>query len=472
MRALLAIACVLAGCAEDTDSRNGSGAGSQNGMGGGAGTSNSDGFASPGGEANAGGMLNPAAGGDTEVDRSLIWIANSEEGTVSKIDTRTLEELGRYITSPNGDGLPSRTSVALDGDMVVANRGTSNRHPGVFGDTGVTKIYASLDSCPDANGNGTVDTSTGATNVLPWGEDECIAWHTPLPHESNRPVQWGVPGLDADVAPVWTAATSACSPDFCTFDIFILNGSTGAIDRTIPATSPPGTPNAPDNYIPNFGPYGATVDAGGNAWFLIANTTYLFRVDALTYELQQWPIPMANGYGITVDSTGRIHLCGEQGLSRFDPSSATWESLQLGWGGGGATTVPGGQPGGTWEEPVSLGHNGCMTDGNGTLWAAAGADQGTAGLHAFSTDTLAAIESFPVGNVKGVSIDIDGFVWGVGSAGNGMFAQEDDWGRHAYKLDTVTGNVETFSGLNGAYSYSDMTGFGLKQAGFQPVKPE
>src|SRR5690606_9300589 len=29
--------------------------------------------------------------------------------------------------------------------------------------------------------DGTITTSSGATDVLPWGEDECVAWHTPLP---------------------------------------------------------------------------------------------------------------------------------------------------------------------------------------------------------------------------------------------------------------------------------------------------
>ena len=37
-----------------------------------------------------------------------IWIANSAEGTVSKIDTRTGDEIGRYRVAP-GESDPSRT---------------------------------------------------------------------------------------------------------------------------------------------------------------------------------------------------------------------------------------------------------------------------------------------------------------------------------------------------------------------------
>ncbi|HVH98128.1 MAG TPA: hypothetical protein VM869_05450, partial [Enhygromyxa sp.] len=39
-------------------------------------------------------------GGD-DVEFSYIWVANSAEGTLSKINTQTLEEEGRYITRPD-----------------------------------------------------------------------------------------------------------------------------------------------------------------------------------------------------------------------------------------------------------------------------------------------------------------------------------------------------------------------------------
>ncbi len=42
-------------------------------------------------------------------------------------------------------------------------------------------------------------------------------------------------------------------------------------------------------------------------------------------------------------------------------------------------------------------------------------------------------------------------------------------GDTAYRLDPKSGEVKAYTGLTGAYSYSDMTGFGLKQAGVIPV---
>ena len=43
-------------------------------------------------------------------------------------------------------------------------------------------------------------------------------------------------------------------------------------------------------------------------------------------------------------------------------------------------------------------------------------------------------------------------VWGGGASGT-----------DAFKIDPDTGNFETFTGLNGAYTYSDMTGWALNQ---------
>ena len=56
--------------------------------------------------------------------------------------------------------------------------------------------------------------------------------------------------------------------------------------------------------------------------------------------------------------------------------------------------------------------------------------------------------------VHGVSIDFDGYVWGVGFSSS-----------NAFRVDPATGNYDTFSNLVGAYTYSDMTGFALSTAG-------
>ena len=54
-----------------------------------------------------------------EAEFSYLWVANSPESTVSKINTRTMQEEGRYLTHPESNGNPSRTSVSIDGNAVA-----------------------------------------------------------------------------------------------------------------------------------------------------------------------------------------------------------------------------------------------------------------------------------------------------------------------------------------------------------------
>ncbi|MDH5674546.1 MAG: hypothetical protein OEZ06_20635 [Myxococcales bacterium] len=481
-------AAMVAGCSADNSGTDGSRGNLTNGGGFGNAT---DGTSSDGTDPAAGGFGNSGgntAGGDTgttpvftqppvTVEASFIWIANSAQGTVSKLDTRTMTELGRYLTSPNGTGLPSRTSVSDSGDVAVANRGNATAQmPNPPDGGGVTKIYADVANCEDKNGNGTIETSTGAGDVLPWGQEECVAWYTPINHFSNRPVQWApAPAPDAP-ADVWTAGATTCDFGGCSFDAFRLDGVTGAIKDTVSIAGLTGVDMItaggidptmlgpaglligllpPSTLILNYGPYGGVADAGGNFWIFNSNTTHLIRIDAVTLQWRSWTTPMGNGYGITIDSQGRIFVCGTLGVSRFDPPTESWYS--------------------TWEAgaTVDLGYNGCMTDGMGTLWVGGGSDQGQIGLFGISTESLQLVDQVNTddqGNqmrVKGVSIDIDGNVWGVSSPGADMSGP----GNLAWRFNPLTREVASYDGLEGAYSYSDMTGFGLQQAGFKEPPP-
>jgi len=55
----------------------------------------------------------------------FIWVPNTDEGTISKVDIRTGYEFGRYRVTPpglSGNGSPSRTTVDLEGNVWVGNR--------------------------------------------------------------------------------------------------------------------------------------------------------------------------------------------------------------------------------------------------------------------------------------------------------------------------------------------------------------
>lgn len=345
-------------------------------------------------------------GGGGAVDLSYIWIANSyqqPEGTISKIDTVTMEELGRYQAKPaNGD--PSRTSVNLDGDVVVANR-----------NGGIAKFYARKSDCNESNGQPGIQTSTGANDILPWGEEECLAWYLPLACNSNRPVAWtrgqfSEASCTFEDEKLWTA---------CDGQVLLIDGDSGEVEETI------AVPDYQGGLV-----YGGAADANNNFWGLNlygGANDYLFRVDFESLEALSWPLGPLRGYGIALDREGRPWTCGGGGAARFNLDDATWTSV-------------GGQ-----------GIGGCMTDGEDTLWHS----DPSGILNGYDIESLELVNQIPLPEyVHGISVDFQGNVWGVSFSGS-----------NAYRADPESGQVDAFTGLTQAYTYSDMTGFALSTAG-------
>lgn len=348
----------------------------------------------PDGVATCGG--GDGAGGTGQL-LSYIWIANSPESTISKIDTQTMVEEGRYLTRPDSAGNPSRTSVNLNGNVAVANRAG-----------GVTKVFAREADCIESNGTPGIQTSTGANDVLAWDDEECRQWHTPLNCSSNRPMAWtqGVWSNSTcryEDAKLWTSCLNG-NPD-----ILLLDGETGVVEQTIP--------------VPEFSSmiYGGAVDGDGNFWGIQAGGSQLVYVDFADFSKQVIPTG-TSGYGIAVDSKGRPWLCTST-VSRYDPVA------------------------GTWASQTGVSSAGCMTDGQGTLWLASST------LYGVDTETLDVVAQIPLpAYTHGVSIDFEGNVWAA-------------FGANAFRVDPTTQQIDTYAGLNSAYTYSDMTGHGLSQAG-------
>jgi sugar lactone lactonase YvrE len=360
---------------------------------------------SPDGDATCGGGM--GAGGPL----SYIWIANSPQGSVSKIDTQSMIEQGRYLVRPDSAGSPSRTSVSLSGDVAVANR---------LG--GVTKIYGNTDDCVESNGVAGIQTSTGGADILPWGTEECVAWHTPLAYSSNRPMAWAQGDWNAATCSyvdekLWTAGASGSG----TTQVLLMDGETGVVEQTV---------NVPE-IASSIGLYGGAVDGDGHFWGIETGGPRLLRVDRDDFTYQVWNGPGVASYGIAVDSVGRPWFCAGGGASRFDPVAQTWQTLPS----------PGGN---AW--------GGCMTDGMGTLWHCRQQDSMLVGI---DTETLTVTQQVQLpAYAHGISVDFDGYVWAVGFTST-----------QAYRVDPALGTYDTFDGLVGAYTYSDMTGFALSSAG-------
>jgi streptogramin lyase len=352
-----------------------------------------------------------AGGGNNDFEFSFLWAANSSQGTISKIDTKTVTEVGRFIVRPDSNGSPSRTSVSLSGHVAVANR-----------NGGVTKIYADEQFCQESNGMPGIQTSTNNV-ALPWGTEECVAWYKQMAYQSQRPVAWGQGIFNNGTCQweqeeLWTAGTNQQGA----IDVYVLDGDTGNTKEML------AIPTGGGGLVGDFyGIYGAAVDGNGDLWgSQLGSSGKLVRVNRsdMTYDI--WDTP--NGphwYGMTVDSEGYVWLCSGT-VGRFDPQTQTWATAPVG------------------------GYTGCMADAsdNGLLWMSTGG-----GVVGVNRDTLQVEKNWPTGGSYGVSIDFEGYVWTVA------------FGNNAHKIDPDTGQVWTYGGLVGAYTYSDMTGYALSNAG-------
>ncbi|WP_052546528.1 hypothetical protein [Enhygromyxa salina] len=375
-------------------------------------------------DALAGGCADGSGNSLDEDSLRHIWISNSPEGTVSKINTETGIEEARYLAGP-GAADPSRTSVNLLGDAVVVDRAG-----------GIAKIAATEDRCVDLDTDGKIDTSHGPSDVRKWGEDECVLWHVPLPSGGTtnnqygpRPVAWEGVGPDDCTKPrVWVGWRDVDNGTFRR-----LNGETGELLDEV-SVAWPGD---------QWGPYGGATNKAGDFWVVGWKVGPLVRIDGgdLTMDVHEIPAP-PNGeqwtYGMALDADGHPWIAGARTVYHFDPSTAQWDFIDV--------------PGASFR--------GMMIDTEGRGWVA---NNGSSLL--VEIDTLSKTVAHPAVPLAGaampvgISIDIEGKIWVV-----------DQGTSTAFKVDPDTyQTLLTATGLNEPYTYSDMTGVGLGLVSFPPT---
>lgn len=378
-------------------------------------------------------------GGDCGVDTpefkesfAFLWIANSLEGTVSKIEIATGVEVGRYRVGP-GVPDPSRTSVNLFGDVAVADRAG-----------GIVKIASAKERCADRDQDGTIETSSGPADVRVWGEDECVLWRTELPSGDGmvmnsagpRPVAWEA-RVDDVFCPkqnprVWVGWYDYPAK---TGEFRRIDGATGEIADAVTVA---------DWGDRKHGPYGGAVNQRGDLWALGWDSGPLVRVDAETLEVERVEVMPPPGdaefylYGIAVDREGNPWLAGEQTIYGYDAAAGTWTHV----------AIPEGRM------------RGLQIDRRGRAFIALNNPAGLVELDTASASVIAPMIALPGALMPvGVSIDVDGAVWVV-----------DRDAERAYKVDALTHEVLlTTEGLVAPYTYSDMTGAGLALVTYPPV---
>jgi cysteine-rich repeat protein len=353
-------------------------------------------------------------GMDQQAVLSYIWIANSSQNTVSKVNTKTGVEEGRYRVA---GGSPSRTSVNLLGDVAV-----SSRDPGA-----VTKIAAKVESCVDKNNDGLIFTSTGPNDIKNLGEDECVLWTKTIPSpgygHGPRATAWEGVKPDPDTCQyppqrLWFGWKDAQNQAH----FMRVDGETGAtLDEVI---HPWGT---------SYSPYGGAVDADGNFYASGLSNMPTVKINAQTLQVTDLGIGPGCKYGMTLDAKGDIWVgsCGGNAVYHWDHLTNIWSNI----GAAGGSRV-----------------NGIMADAYGNVW---GAGSNPCRLVHIDAETRTYVNNnIPVPGCNspwGVSIDAEGYVWLVDMSASRAFKIDPD----TYEL------VTTVTGLVGPYTYSDMTGTAL-----------
>ncbi|MCY2987768.1 MAG: putative Ig domain-containing protein [Planctomycetota bacterium] len=356
----------------------------------------------------------------------FIWIANSGEGTVSRFDTRTGQEIGRYRTGATSATDPSRICVTPDGDAWVANRGDNAT---IWGNavkilnTGFIDRNGNgvVDTCQDLNGDGYI---TG-DEVLPWDangdgqpDDERIALVVHAGRNPTNPDIWqyggGARGIAVDThGKLWVGLYNHHQ-----YEVF--DEATGQFEKVVPV---------------NGIPYGAVIAPNGILYSASAPSRYLDAIDTATQQYLGQIDLQSGMYGITVDSRGVVWCSPYQGnqLIRYDTNTGEVNlyPAPYGWESGGGISVD--RNGSVWAGKY---------DANGMLkWVFA--DDGKTLLSSQYVDVPGAN-----GSTKASAVDADGYVWTTSLNSS-----------KAFKIDPATNQVVLTRDTGYyPYNYSDMTG--------------
>lgn len=386
----------------------------------------------------------PLTVGEVDSTFPYIWIANSGEGTISKLATRdhyrkspqtgeqelvkTGQELGRYRTGP-GNGNPSRTTVDQDGNVWVGNRDNNT----------ITKVgLFEFGNCIDRNGNGKIDTSAGKDDLKDWGGsfgdgqgfvnalDECVLQHVNLQAEGvDTPTDIRLIAIDKDNN-VFAGGTNRQS-------IFKVNGSTGQIIK---------------GAMTNGSFYGGLIDKNNNLWAASRITGY-GMVHKVSNDLNNSEIISANldVYGIALDKYGKIWV-----TNAYAPNFATFNPADI----AGTLTVfsqQGRNSGGCYAQGVAV-------DDNDNIFIAGGHRDCNNGAVVGHYKQLVSSNSVSIQFVA--NYQVSSGPTGVAVDGNSNVWSTDLYNNAASRI-TLASNpddakIDTFPVGLTPYNYSDMTG--------------
>ena len=453
---------------------------------------------------------------NTRSNFNYAWIANAQQGSVSKMDSRTVREIARYPTTTcyslktgstaqcdgtkgccsiddwsryearkskqqqpghqavqTASNSPSRTAIDYNGDLFISNRAFG-------GQSSVTRIANDPGDCIDRNHNGRIDTSSdtsgdgwieidcngdGAPDDLAgvqqkpcnnglvqeyYGQDdECVLWtsNTFAPGGIGRSIGLGPGDVNSSHSDAW--AGSYTNGAFVRID-----GKTG-LDKD-------------DTRVDNQ-PYGVAIDASGIAWSGPLGGPLLCYFDTKNPSdtgCARTPVGFSvSGYGITLDRDQNVWL--GSGVMRYSPDRTNgFKNL----GNGFWTKIQGANGIGIAADSRSQNDYFVWSCSNSFVLGIPASKIPMPGRNGQpAVDFFVQPNNWPIINMPcyGVGVDADQNIWGV-DASTSTRAVIDNRGNVTQpKVNAQPkGNNKCPAGDScpnaGAYTYSDFTGFGLR----------
>lgn len=240
----------------------------------------------------------------TPRESQTVWVPNTGDGTVSKIDALRSVETARYATG----GAPERVAVDHNGDAWVL----ATSFDAV---STLTKLAGDRSACVDRDGDG-VWTSRGPDDVLALGADECVLFTREVgePGEVARSLSVdgartpdGILGGD-----VWVGMERGAR-------VIEFDGQTGEPLRVV-AT-------------PDVAPYASVFDPWGILW-LLDRDGVVARVDPgtkpVSLDLIEVPLSCYALESLASDRGGVLTMTGAscERVMVYDPARGRWDDVK------------------------------------------------------------------------------------------------------------------------------------------------
>ncbi|MDH5673444.1 MAG: hypothetical protein OEZ06_14920 [Myxococcales bacterium] len=238
------------------------------------------------------------------IESEHVWVPNTGEASVSKVDAEDAIELSRYALPPSQ---PLRVAVDYLGDAWVGADLES-------GQAQLSRFAAGPDRCLDRDGDGLL-TSSGPADVLEAGRDECQLLSRSFDSEDGLLRSLSIDGArDPDGGlggHVWIGLSGGA--------LLQLDGRDGSELQRLE--------------LPSFSPWDSAFDPWGVLW-VIEQDGRIARIDPAQrppdIDIIEVPYACYSLEAIASDTQGRLSLSGfscEQ-LLRYDPASARFERVE------------------------------------------------------------------------------------------------------------------------------------------------